>query len=253
MINLSELFGDTYKEYINEHKYTEHTSNSKYSTQDIFDAMFKFVNNSVYFSKFNDGINGKYLNKIHNNLTDHSFYDALYKKLLNIYVKVTDGKTLNSTHYDSTFIRNILCCEFNNRNPHYGNKPGLKMHIMCDELRTPISLVISESTDNDSLYVKPLFENLLIDSSDLQTHTSFVAADTGYEGFMNNHYVTEKGFDLYVGYNKRNNKNITTNKSCKDDLSMYKKRGIVENSFSNLQRYPVLLCNYEKTVNLTED
>ncbi len=217
MINLSKIFGETYKEYCLEHKFIKHISKSKHSVQDIFLAFHKFVRNSTYFSRHTEIVNGKQLNKIHNFLVEYSFYDILYKKILDIYLNVTNYETLKFISFDGQFIRNILCTEYNDRNPFYNNKPGLKVHIIVDELRTPISLLITESTDNDALSVKPLFENIFIDASCLQKHTLSVAADTGYEGFMNNYYIAEKGLDFYVGYNKRNsNKNNLTNKSLKD-------------------------------------
>lgn len=193
-------------------------------------------------------IKGKYLNLVHNFLIKYSFYDVLYKKLLLIYFDVTNYETLDILSLDSTFIRNVLNYESNDRNPHYNNKPGHLIHVIVDKYRTPISLDITRSTDNDSLSVRSLFKNLFIDMSYF-LNTSSITADTGYEGFMNNYFITEKGFNLYIGYNKRNsNLNSIKKESSKEHLSIYKKRGIVENFFGLIQRYGIILSNYEKTI-----
>lgn len=84
MINLKQIFIDSYNEYVNKYKFTKHNSSTKYPTEKIYNALYKFTNNSVYFSRYTEIINGKYLNEIHNFLIKYSFYDILYKKIRNL-------------------------------------------------------------------------------------------------------------------------------------------------------------------------
>ncbi len=245
--NISEIFAETYNEYRNKYKYTEHTSRIKYTAQDIYLMLHDFTYNSAYFSRFKGTINGSYLNEIHQFLIKHSFYDILYEKLLNIYLNITNYATLNDISADSAFIRNILGKDCN-RNPFYNNKPGFKCHVIVDSNRVPISLVITNCTENDSLSIQSLFDNLFINKKYIKENTN-VLIDSGYESSLNNYYLTQKGFNVYAGYNKRISviNNVKINVSV-DDLLKYKTRGIVENTFGNLERYPILINNYEKNI-----
>ena len=129
----------------------------------------------------------------------------------------------------------------------------MKIHIRTDSNRVVLSVVCSDSTDSDSLFIKPLFDNMLISETILKKYTKRILCDSGYESLVNNHTVTEKGFEIYAGYNKSNmGKKTVSNKTStvalKGDIRKYKGRGIVENTFSNIHRYPVLTNNYERTV-----
>ena len=60
-------------------------------------------------NKYIEGeISGKYLNEIHNELVTYNFYEILYKKLLDIYLKLTNYETLKTVSQDSMFARNIM-------------------------------------------------------------------------------------------------------------------------------------------------
>jgi hypothetical protein len=74
MINFCEIFISSFNDYREKYTYQVHNSNQKYGTQDIYETLLKFVRNSVYFSRFDDTIDGKYLNKIHNFLCKYDFY-----------------------------------------------------------------------------------------------------------------------------------------------------------------------------------
>ena len=257
MINLASVFCNMYNSMRLKYKFVVHTpKNCNHNGQDIFTSLHKFVSNCVYFSRFDDILKGKYLNTIHNFLVSHSFYDDLYKKLLGEYFKLVEFNVLQNLSVDSMFTRNILGKECNGRNPHYGNKTGLKPNFIVDELRTPLSIIIANGIDNDAPLLKNLIENLLVDKVNMQKVDGQITilADSSYEGLLNNHLVTEKGYDIYVGYNKRNQKKdrqkkiAETNKAEEMSIKRYKKRGIVENLMGNIQRYPSILNNYEKTI-----
>lgn len=229
MINISELFIKTYEEYVRKHKSKKHESHSKYKMQDLFISLHNFVSNCSYFSKYDGIIKGKYLNEIHNFLSKGSFYDILYKKIMDTYLEITELKTLEELSFDSSFTRNILGHEIHDRNPHYNNKPGMKMQVMVDKLRVPISFFCTTCSENDSLSVIKLFEESFINVNVLRENTSTILCDSGYESLSNNHYITENGFEIYEGYNKRNNKKHPTHKQASDEnIFKYKKRGVVE-------------------------
>jgi hypothetical protein len=88
---------------------------------------------------------------------------------------------------------------------------------------------------------------MLIDDDILKEHSKNLLSDSGFESFKNNHYVTEKNLNLYIGYNKRHQKTAEpVIKATDEDIIEYKKRGIVENVFGNIQRYPIIINNYQR-------
>lgn len=243
-----------YNDLRSKYKFTAHTpKNCNHNGQNLFTALNKFVSNCVYFSRFNDVFKGKYLNAIHNFLVSHSFYDNLYKKLLSEYLKLVGLKVLENLSVDSMFTRNILGKECNGRNPHYGNKTGLKPNFMVDELGTPVSIIIANGIDNDAPMLNNLIRNILVDKVSMQSIMTekqiTIIADSSYEGLLNNYIVTEKGYDINMGYNKRNQKKLMKISDAEEIyINNYKKRGIVENLIGHIQRYPSILNNYEKTI-----
>ena len=54
--------------------------------------------------------------------------------------------------------------------------------------------------------MKPLINNLFVKESDIEKYTKVILFDSGYEGLLNNHYLTNNGFEIYMGYNKKRKK-----------------------------------------------
>lgn len=211
MINISQIFCKLYDEYLFTHKQPQKITRRKYSTQIIFESLTKFVSNSCYFSRFSDTglISGKYLNQIHHFLLKFSFYDLLYKHLLDIYLELTNCSTFKRLSIDSTFIRNILGSESKARNPKYYNpikEGGVKVQILVDTYRTVIGLHITDCIDSDYTALKPLLDNMFIDESKLKNNNNTILCDAGYEGLTNNYMLTERGYNVCMSYNSRNRK-----------------------------------------------
>ncbi len=142
MIKLLDIFVSENNKYFKKYKLVNHIPQNqiKYKPCHIFKDMHCFLDNCCYFSKYEGKyMKGTYLNKIHHFLIDYSFYDILYGKLLDIYFNLTNYESLNELSGDSFFIRNINGCKLNSRNPKYYNKPGFKVNIIIDKLRTPIT------------------------------------------------------------------------------------------------------------------
>ena len=59
--------------------------------------------------------------------------------------------------------------------------------------------------------------------------------------FNNIHNITNNGYNITFGRNKaHNNKNCKIKNANDDELNLYKKRGLSENFFGNIQRYPLV-------------
>lgn len=256
-INFTEIFIETHNEYIQMHK--KHISvNKRHTLQTRYLELHNFISNSVYWTRYNididtkkykkNCITGKYLNEIHLFYVKYDFYKILYTKLLTIYLKLTNFETLKNVSIDSFFCRNILGSNLN-RNPHYSNKTGLKNHAMIDSNRVPISMFISNGTVSDSITINDLFENLYIDNEILKEHTDTIITDSSYSSIINIYDLTNRGFNVIMGRNKHHiKKNTITENASEELVHTYKTRGTSENFFSNIQRYPCLLNNYERTI-----
>lgn len=263
-INLSHIFVKDYDEFIEEHKNKSSISNSKFSSQDKFEELLKFTNNSCYWSRYNfnpiskcfdpNRISGKYLNEIFRFMVKNNFLSPLYSKFLDFYLKTTNFSSLDYISIDSCFIRNINGINLSH-NPTYSNKPGLKIHVLVDANKVPISLCITDCNIHDSTILPTLFKNLLIAPDLLKNHSKYFLADSAYYSVPNINLVNSYGLTTIMGRNKhhlKNNKTIfeaadDANQEIKKIVKDYKKRVIVENFFADIQRTPIILNNYQKT------
>ena len=74
-------------------------------------------------------------------------------------------------------------------------------------------------------------------------------ADSGYDSIKNKIFLKKLGYIPIINYNKRKTKDkklIFKNKLKGKELKIYKKRSIIESSFSWLKNYPVINQNYQK-------
>lgn len=270
-INISDMFIETHESYIKTYKNNNGTI-KKHASQNRYLELLQFVSNSSYWARHNldvynteklkinnhnsmqsyvykkNCISGKYLNEIHLFFVKFNFYKILYKKLIMIYLSITNYETLKNLSIDSSFSRNILGKSLK-RNPHYNNKTGLKIHAIVDSNRVPISIFISDGCMNDSITLTDLFDNLFIDKSILESHTESILADSSYSSIINIRDLTNMGFNIMMGRNTQHTKKNKYIKNASDDIiKKYKIRGVSENFFGNIQRYPCILNNYERTI-----
>jgi hypothetical protein len=215
-VNVSELFVETHN--IIAQKYKRNNGSIKeYTPEKRYLELLEFVSNSCYWVRFNkdynkkinkehDYINGRipgnYLNEIHLFYVKYDFYNLLYTKLLYIWLRITNYKTLSIVSDDSAFVRNILGINCK-RNPQYYNKPGLKIHAITDTHSVPISLTISDCTDHDSNYVRSLLDNKFIDNATFYNNVQYFLADSAYSSLSNIVDVTDSGINIIMGRNKQ--------------------------------------------------
>ena len=265
-LNFSKLYIKTHDEYINKYK-NNNGKIKKHTTQIRYLALNEFCRSHVYWSRFNldsiqmdineqnninykniykkDKISGKYLNELHNFFIKHNFYNTLYTNTLIEYLNYTNFKTLKSISIDSFFVRNILGRDLR-RNTHYNNKSGLKVHALVDSKGVVLSIYISEGVVNDSITINKLLNNLLIKKELLSPHIDEFLADSAYSSINNIYDLTSYGFNVIMGRNKQHiKKTDNIDSATNTQIKGYKKRGIIENTFGHVQRYPILLNNYE--------
>lgn len=265
-VNMSEIFVETHNEYIAKYKkgngqIETHTAQKRYI------ELLTFVETSCYWSRYNidnrikkkknnrnkkkyvykkNVISGKYLNEIHLFYVKYGFYEILYKKLLNMYLELTNYETLHTISQDSMFVRSILLND-SDRNPQYYNKPGIKVHVITDSQRTVISIVSSSCVDHDSQFIGRAMTNKLITDATFHDNVDTFLADSAYSTSDNLTYLTNLGVNVIMGRNKQHiNKTTNINKISTTNKITYKKRIITENFFSNIERYPCLINVYER-------
>lgn len=258
-LNFSDIFIQHQSDCISKYK----KKNGEIRThffQSRYLSLFHFISNSSYWVRFNiDPVNkcvinknyvdGKYLNEIHNFYNKCHLYDKLYKYILFQYVQLLNFESLKTLYIDSSFIHNVLCTDAS-RNPQFYNKTGLKIHVLSDSNRTPISFIISDASTSDTSIATKLFNELFIDISFVKTHTTSIIADSSYSSIFNLEFFTNLGFKCVFGFNKRHIKKDTVIEPANDvSKDVYKTRHIPENCFAIIKRFPVLLNCYEKTIN----
>jgi len=263
-INLSKLFVQTHNEIIS--KYKKNNGSIKYySPQLRYSELYNFVYKECYWSRHcidNSIINerknenkehipnhipGKYLNAIHLFYVKRNLYNSLYSKLVNIWLQLTNYSTLSTVSQDSAFIRNLIGigCK---RNPQYYNKPGYKVHVITDSKRVPISMAVTNCTDHDSNFVTLLLKNKIINDAIFNNNVKTFLADSAYSTLSNLYDLSNSGINVIMGRNKQHiTKCTAVNDISKEHKETYGGRCIVENFFANIERYPCLINNYEKT------
>lgn len=171
MISFRDSFNVHYLEHIRKHRNICYNSNTKYTSNELFNSLVNQIQNKVYFSRKSLDkpiIDGKYLNNIHNKRVREKFYETFYSRALNEYIKETNGTTLSILSIDSTFICNVLGnLRGNNKNPQFYNKSGFKNVFLCDSLGVPISITQIDCTDYDSISIDKSLNNILIDKNTL--------------------------------------------------------------------------------------
>lgn len=157
---------------------------------------------------------------------DNVFLNA-YNKLFFKYKKHLNNDFLNTLFIDSTVIPNLNCVK-TGYNPKIKNKKSIKLSIIVDENKIPVSEYISESNYHDS--------TLIIDPVDrLKHHTNTIklVGDLGYITNINTKKILKNKKVIMITPFRRNMKNNVISKINNKLLS---KRYVVEHAFSNIKR-----------------
>ena len=112
--------------------YNNHISR-KLKEEDYFKTYLNFLNNSIYFSRYetivnNIKITGKYLNEKVNYWNNNKIFELMYTSVITNYIKNTNKNNFKYLSIDSQFIINKQM--FKNkvgRNVQYKSKYGLRV------------------------------------------------------------------------------------------------------------------------------
>jgi len=259
MKSFNEIFSILYDSWYSSNFNVAKANRSCYSNNDICNSLITMVTKNTFWSKSKfetddklSTINGKNLNKIHNKLCSKGFYDYFYKKLLEEYVGVTDGKTLNLQAIDGCFVQNVYGEYLYKHNPAFYNKTGMKNTALVDKEGVLLSLIITESTESDQYLVEKTVDNYFIDFEKIlnrKLETVTLLMDGGYDSLVNLLLLSDKGYNVISGTKANKNFKISEDEQINEEIiKLYKCRGIVENYFARMKQYRILRNQFEKTM-----
>jgi len=181
----------------------------------------------------------------------NEIFESIYKELLEKYYKVRKYQKLKYQSIDSTFVSNKHGIENVGRNKYYKNKRGTKISAIVDSLGIPISLEIDSGNVNDLTFINKHFNNLFItpNTSNIKNnkYKQYLLGDKGYDSKDFRTKLQTLGYKPIIDYNNRNTKNPLLKKQLtKQEKVIYKKRMIVENTFSWLKMNKRLLFRVDK-------
>ena len=148
---------------------------------------------------------------------------------------------------DSTFISNKYGTEKIGRNIFYKSKNGIKITTIVDSNGIPLDLRIDSGNTHDSKIAPKILNNLKnIDSKiNNQPKNKYLLADKGYDSQKIREIIKTSKYIPLIAKRKTNNK---AKRLTKKENVIYKKRIIIEHSYSWLKMNAKIEKLYEKTI-----
>lgn len=151
----------------------------------------------------------------------------------------------NNKKKEETFIDN---------NKYNGRKKYFKVSAITDSFGVPLAGCLISSKQSDNISIKETINKIPIEintkrNSKINRYKQNFLADAGYHSSKNINYLRKLGYQPIINYNKRNTKNknkIKKNEFTKKEKEIYKKRIIIESTFSWIKNYPSINQNYQK-------
>lgn len=141
-------------------------------------------------------------------------------------------------------------------NRYNGRKKYNKVDANMDQYGIPLSIGVSPSNRADCKTLEDVLNNIPVNlntlkNSKINRYKQYALMDSNYDTKKNHILLKKKGYIPLIRYNKRNCKDSIKNNKRKfkgKQKQIYKKRPIIEISFSWLKRRPIINQNYEKSI-----
>lgn len=215
--------------------------NVKYTLEEYIMGIIEVITNNISWRKYNGKINGRILNNKHNEFIKLGVYKKLYEMNLKKYLRKNKKRFLKYLSIDSTFVENKNGIDGTGRNIYYKNKKGRKVTAIVDTKGIPLRICISPGNKHDCTIFKENKE--IINNASMKNQ--YFMADKGYDSNEIREIIRSKGYIPIIPKRKRNNKDKSLKKN---EIVKYKKRIIVENTFSWLRKNAKIDKIYEKTL-----
>jgi len=217
--------------------------NRKIKEEDYFRTYLNFLNNSIYYSRFEYNFNGniitgKYLNEKVNFWNKFKIFDKMYTSIITEYIKNTNKNNFKYLSIDSQFIINKQM--FKNkvgRNVQYKSKNGLRISAIVDIHGIPIINSINRGNEHDSKFLISMMQKLFsmgIDTlifKEKKKSKITILGDAAYDTTDIREFIENNKMNAIIDYNNRNTKDLNKiRKLTNKEEEKYKERNIVENS-----------------------
>ena len=160
-------------------------------------------------------------------------YEKLYEKNLEEYLKVDREEKIKILSIDSTFIENKNGIDETGRNIYYKNKRGRKITAIVDTQGVPLILDVSEGNRHDCKLFDETFDKLKKSKEiKINPKKKYFLADKGYDSEKIRDDLKKMKYIPIIPKRKGVNSSLK-----KKEIKIYRKRIIVENTFSWIKRY----------------
>ena len=228
---------------------------TKYSNKDYFIAILDVFERFTYWSDYKGNIKWKTLHNKFRVLIKLNFFEIIFKNALTEYLQKNKSEKLKYQLIDSTAIINKQGKELIDFGHKGGKKRITNVSLICDSFGAPLAVHQFNGSRNDSTTIKETLNKIPInlkteEASENNKHKRYFLADSGYCSIENRKMLNKRKYVPLIWYNKRNTKNakiLNKKKFNKTEQEIYKKRRIVESTFSWIKKFPKINCLYEKT------
>lgn len=233
-IKLNITFKSLLKEYIIKHELIKKRPKSKYTIDEIVDAIeYILITGASWRSLELDIFKGRYnWESIYHHfkrLSEKRVFEKIYKVLLEKYFKTNESGKLKYLSIDTSFIKNEYASNvaFNG----YNKKKRLsKLSMIVDSNGVPLSALLAKGNISDQALFYENIENTYVkithESNENNKHKRYLLADSAYytKGIINK--VQEINIKPIIWVNKRNTKDpkiLKSYKYNKNEIKIYKK------------------------------
>lgn len=255
MVKLNLSFKNHIKLYILKNNLFKRNHNSKYTLDQILDAIeYILVTGSSWRSFnlaiFNNAIKWQSIRHHFDKFVRAGVFKNVYTELINKYFKTNRSGKLKYLSIDTSFIKN-QCASNVGFNGFYKKKLWSKLSLIVDSNGVPISALLVKGNKTDGSILSDNLENIMIDitsNTNNNKHKRYFMADSAYDNSKIRNIITGKNITPIIWYVKRNRIDKTKNKKFTNkELKIYNKRIIIENCFSWLFQNKRINRRHDKT------
>lgn len=220
----------------------------KYPEKLYLGCILFIIKHGSTWESFLGPIPGKQLNKRHHEYLRYDLYSNFFEETLKEYLENHNVKYFS---IDSTIINNKNCVEITKHHPCNKNRKGIKISVIVDDIGSPISSTIAESTNHDTKIAKENI-NEFINNETIKNALEgtkgypYLLGDSGYDANSIRSQLKNANIKHIINPNNKNNKYMRKKKIKKRNRIQYKKRIRVEHFFAIIKKYPKINCIYEK-------
>jgi hypothetical protein len=230
----------------------------KYITSDFVNGIFDMIDNGSYWNRYKGLINGKYLNRKHNEYCKLGVYHCLYRIVLLNYFSTHKFNKLQYQSVDSSFLTNLYGKDIYGRNVKYKSKNGIKVSTITDRNGVPFNIAIGSGSTHDSKIINKQIGNSYYDAESERVaynnkYKQTLFGDAAYHNNSLYQKLMAKGYTVITDVNIRNTKCPIKLRRLERQKAIYKrhcrKRFVVEASYAWMKKFPKLERVIEKTSN----